>query len=113
MPRTSQLMISVCATTLMPLAYGACPYPESVTVPDGTTATTEEMVDGQTRIKKYMAEMEAYLDCLDQEEADLGREPTAEELQLHNQRHNAAVDEMEKVAAEFNEQVRAYKKQSR
>lgn len=113
MPRTSQLIIPVCAATLMPLAHGACPYPESAQVPDGTTATTEEMVDGQTRIKKYMAEMEAYLDCLDQEEADLGREPTADELQLHNQRHNAAVDEMEKVAAEFNEQVRAYKQQSR
>ncbi len=113
MPRSSQLIISVCAATLMPIAYAACPYPEGVEIPDGTTATTEEMVDGQTRIKQYMAEMEAYLDCLDQEEADLGREPTAEEVQLHNQRHNATIDEMEKVAAEFNEQVRAYKKQSR
>lgn len=113
MSRTSQLIISVCTATLTPLAYGACPYPESVEIPDGAMATTEEMVDGQTRIKQYMAEMEAYLDCLDQEEADLDREPTAEELQVHNERHNAAVDEMERVAADFNEQVRAYKKQSR
>ena len=113
MPRISQLLISVAAVSVASLANAACPYPEGVEVPDGATSTTEQMVDGQTRIKKYMAEMEAYLDCLDREEAELGREPTPDELQLHNERHNAAVDEMEKVAAEFNEQVRAYKKQDR
>ena len=113
MPRISSLVISVCAAVFATSAQSACPYPEGVEVPDGNTSTTEEMVDGQTRIKQYMAEMEAYLDCLDREEAELGREPTAEELQLHNQRHNSAVDEMEKVAADFNEQVRAYKKQQR
>lgn len=113
MRRISRLIISVCAATFTSIAFAACPYPEGVEVPDGATSTTEEMVDGQTRIKQYMAEMEAYLDCLDQEEADLDREPTADELQMHNQRHNAAVDEMEKIAAAFNEQVRAYKQQNR
>jgi len=113
MPRISLLIVAVCAAALTPVAYAACAYPEAVVVPDGATSTTEEMVDGQTRIKQYMAEMEAYLDCLDQEEADLGREPTPDEMTFHNQRHNAAVDAMEAVAAEFNEQVRAYKKQDR
>jgi hypothetical protein len=111
MATKSALLVAVCATTFAQLASAACPYPESVSVPDGSKATTEEMVTGQTNIKQYMSEMEAYLDCLDREEAELGREPTAEELQLHNQRHNAAVDEMERVAADFNDQVRAYKKQ--
>jgi hypothetical protein len=117
MRRISQLFISICAMalfmTLAPVAFAACPYPEDVIVPDGTTATTEDMVNGQTRIKQYMAEMEAHLDCLDQEEADLEREPTEDERTLHSQRHNAAVEQMEKVAAAFNEQVRAYKKQNR
>jgi len=112
MPRINQLIIAVCIAGFTQISFAACPYPEAVSVPDGTTATTEEMVDGQTRIKQYMAEMEAYLDCLDKEEQELGREPTAEELQLHNQRHNSAVDQMEKVAADFNEQVRAYKQQN-
>lgn len=113
MPRISQLLIAACAMTIAQIARADCPYPQGVSVPDGSMATTEEMVNSQTTIKKYMGEMEAYLDCLDREEAELGREPTPEELQLHNDRHNAAVDEMEKVAAEFNEQVRAYKQQSR
>lgn len=109
----TRFTVTACAFALAPIAHAACPYPDGVKVPDGATSTTEEMVAGQTRIKKYMAEMEAYLDCLDREERELGREPTPEEVQLHNQRHNAAVDEMEKVAADFNEQVRAYKKQDR
>jgi len=113
MRRTSQLFISICALFLSQFALAACPYPEDVIVPDGATATSEDMVNGQTRIKQYMAEMEAYLDCLDQEEADLDREPTQDEVTLHNQRHNSAIDQMEKVASDFNEQVRAFKKQSR
>lgn len=113
MPRISRLFISVCAACFASTAYADCPYPERVATPDGATATTEQLVDAQSLIKKYMAEMEAYLECLDREEAELGREPTADETQLHNQRHNAAVDEMEQVAADFNEQVRAYKQQNR
>ena len=113
MPRVSQLIILICATVMAPAALATCPYPEDVIVPNGATAVTEEMVDGQKRIKQYMAEMEAYLDCLDREEADLAREPTEDERKLHSQRHNAAVDQMERVAADFNEQVRAFKKQNR
>ena len=108
-----QLFISLCAMALMQVTYAACPYPEDVIVPDGNTATTDDMVDGQTRIKQYMAEMEAHLDCLDREEADLEREPTDDERKLHSERHNKTVDQMEKVAADFNEQVRAYKQQGR
>ncbi|MFW2403853.1 MAG: hypothetical protein ACN4GT_03730 [Gammaproteobacteria bacterium] len=113
MPRISRLFIAVCAVSFASAVDAACPYPQRVAIPDGATATTEQLVDAQSLIKKYMTEMESYLECLDREESELGREPTADELQMHTQRHNAAVDEMEKVAADFNEQVRAYKKQNR
>ena len=81
-------------------------------MPDGATASTEQMVDSQTRVKQYMAEMETYLACLDREEAELEREPTETERSLHTQRHNEAVERMEQIAAEFNRQVRAYKQQT-
>ena len=81
-------------------------------MPDGATASTEQMVDSQTRVKQYMAEMEAYLACLAREEAELEREPTETERSLHTQRHNEAVERMEQIAAEFNRQVRAYKQQT-
>ena len=101
MRRTSQLFISICALFLSQFALAACPYPEDVMVPDGATATSEDMVNGQTRIKQYMAEMEAYLDCLDQEQADLDRDPTQDELTLHNQRRNSAIDQMRTRALQW------------
>ncbi len=91
------------------ISLAACPYPEDVDIPDGSKASTEEMVEAQKRVKAYMAEMEAYLKCIDEEEAALGEEITAEQRALNISRHNAAVDTMEQVAAAFNEQIRAYK----
>lgn len=113
MPRISQLIMTGIAMGFASVAAAVCPYPQEVEVPDGATAATEEMVAGQARVKQYMAEMETYLVCLDNEEVDLGREPTDGELQMRNQRHNAAVDAMETMAAAFNEQIRTYKKVSR
>jgi hypothetical protein len=87
-----------------------CDYPESVTVPDGRTASKDEMVTGQQQVKSYMAAMQEYLDCLDAETNAGGAEPSDEERKIMVSRYNAAVEEMETVAASFNEQVRAFKK---
>ena len=46
----------------------ACDYPNRVLVPNGNTATTEEMVAGQRGIRKYVADMEIYLECIVEEE---------------------------------------------
>ncbi|RMF97873.1 MAG: hypothetical protein D6727_04500 [Gammaproteobacteria bacterium] len=91
------------------ITLGACPYPEDVDIPDGSAATEQEMLAAQKQVKAYIADMEAYLKCLDEEEAALGEEVTPEQRALHVSRHNAAVDAMEQVAAQFNEQIRAYK----
>ena len=106
---SSRLLISGIALIVNSLAFAACPFPKEVSVPDGATATTDEMVEAQARVKQYMAEMEGYLDCLDREEASISEKQTPEAKALHVQRHNAAVDAMESVAAQFNEQIRAYK----
>ena len=67
------------------------------------------MLAAQTTVKSYMAEMEDYLKCLDEESSTLGEEESEEQRVLHVQRHNAAVDAMERVANNFTEQIRAYK----
>ena len=87
----------------------ACEYPQKVEVPDGTTASEEQMITGQRAVKTYMAAMEEYLACLDKE-TDLEDEETSDEQKaILVSKHNAAVDEMESIAQAFNEQVRAYK----
>ena len=90
-------------------ALAVCPLPDPVQVPAGGSASKDEMLEGRQLVEQYMADMEDYLDCLDKEEADLGEAVTDEQRQLHVKRHNAAVDQMQAVAADFNEQVRAYK----
>ena len=94
----------------------ACEYPSRVDIPDGDTASKDEMIEGQRNVKSYVATMEAYLKCLvDEEKAARAQleEMSAEDEQLRedmlNKKYNAAVDEMENVAARFNAEVQAYK----
>lgn len=97
----------------------ACNYPERVTIPNGSTATKDEMVAGQKGVKKFMADMETYLTCIEDKDKDNRagiEEPDpiveAQRDEMLVKKHNAAVEDMEKVAAAFNEEVRAYKARS-
>lgn len=109
MLRPIQLTILMAAAIFVSQANAECSQPDAANIPDGATATSEEMVEAQTFVKQYIADMELYLACLDQQEAALEEPPTPEQAQEHTRLHNGAVDSMESVAAKFNEQVRAYK----
>lgn len=100
-----------------PLAI-ACDYPSRADVPNGATASKDEMLAGQRSVKAYMAAMDEYLACIDQEEKDAVAalaEPSDDELASREaaitKKYNAAVQEMELTAARFNEEVRAYNAQ--
>ena len=109
MLRPIKIIFLIAATICFSQASAECSTPDPASIPDGAKATSEEMVEAQTYVKQYIAEMELYLVCLDEEAAALEEPPTEEQSQSHTQRHNTAVDSMEAVAAQFNEQVRAYK----
>jgi hypothetical protein len=95
-----------------------CTYPKAPTgLPDGATATQEEMVEGMSAIKEYNNQVTTYLNCLESEmnariEA-AGPDAPAEQVEqikaIHTKRHNAAVEELEANAERFNEQVKVYK----
>lgn len=95
-----------------------CNYPkEPGSLPDGNTATQDQMVEGMKAVKEYNNQVTAYLSCLEQEmnariEA-AGPDAPAEQIEqikaIHNKRHNAAVDALEQTAARFNEQVKTFK----
>ncbi len=90
-------------------AAAACENPPMVAVPDGKTATMDQLLQAQADVKTYMASMEAYLACLNEELTSAGEDAPAEFKSLMVTRHNTAVSEMEAVAQAFNEQVRAYR----
>jgi hypothetical protein len=94
----------------------ACDYPSKVTIPNGSTASQEEMIEGQRGVKKYVSDMEAYLECIVEEEKaaraaieELKPEDEQQREDLLTKKYNAAVDEMEQVAAKFNVEVQTFK----
>ncbi len=94
----------------------ACEYPERVNIPNGSSATKDEMVAGQKGVKKFVVDMEDYIACLDEEEeqhsADVVEPDPSDDAQRSEmlvKKHNAAVDDREKVAAVFNDELRVYK----
>ena len=76
-------------------------------VPDGTTASEQEMVTAMQTLKQYNGDVDTYLKCIDFE-ARQNRLSKSEQ----EKRHNDAVDAMSKIAAKFNEQVRTFKAKS-
>ena len=90
-------------------AAAACQNPAMVPIPDGKSSTLEQMVAAQTQVKAYMAAMQEFLSCVDDEASAKGENAPAEYKSLMVTRHNAAVGEMEAVAAAFNEQLKAFK----
>jgi hypothetical protein len=70
-----------------------CTRPTAPDLPDGDTSDLQAMVDGQKAVKAYVS----------------GTEADPEEGAARVEMHNAAVDEMEAVASEFNEEIREYK----
>ncbi len=111
-------------------AQGACVYPRAPeTIPNGETATKEEMLSAKKAVTGYNDEITAYLSCLQLEadeqlaalekeggelKADADKQAFKERKEeferRRTQKHNAAVDEVTAVVERFNEQLRAFKK---
>jgi len=99
-------------------AYADCTYPTApAKLPDGASATLEEMVAGQKTVKEYDQAIKAYVDCIDKELEDkiasagdkLKPEQLADMRKVETQKHNAAIDQDQSIAERFNEQVKVFK----
>ena len=95
-------------------ALSDCLYPKmKMDIPNGSTATMEEMVAAQNNFKGYNADMNAYLDCLDDELSKISQdfEGYADIKSHSDSKYNAAVEQLQEAADEWNEAVRGYKAQ--
>ena len=99
----------------------ACDYPSRpADLPNGTTASKDEMFVGVKAISAYQAAMQEYLDCIEADEIvavtgmdDVDKEAKQKRSKMFNKKYNAAVDEMTLTVEHFNAQIRAYKQQSK
>ncbi|MBP7337122.1 hypothetical protein [Niveispirillum sp.] len=81
-------------------------------LPDGKTATEQQMRDAQLAVKSYVTESEAFNQCLDKlVKASLPRITAREYLALIQQ-YDLTISAMQIFADRFNEQLRTYRARS-
>jgi hypothetical protein len=107
-----QVVVAALLATASLAAQADCAYPKPpATIPNGATATESEMIAAMNAFKAYDAEVKKYGECLEQETKEKAA-GTAQLMQLktmQTKKLNAAVDELQAKAKEFNEQVRIFK----
>jgi glutamine cyclotransferase len=119
--KTMSISLFAALALLALRAEAACEYPKAPDkLPDGATATMDEMIAGQQAVKKFDADITVYTQCLqselDQALATGVLEDPAKEAarkkdlqEMAAKKNNAAVDQAQSLADRFNEQVRTYK----
>ncbi|HLG88895.1 MAG TPA: hypothetical protein VKZ79_17035 [Alphaproteobacteria bacterium] len=75
-----------------------CALPTAPAVPNGASASLDEMKTAQDSVKKFLADTDDFLKCLDFSHAADA-----------DTKHNKAVDQMQKLASNFNDQLKAFK----
>jgi hypothetical protein len=105
---------------ILPAVSVACEYPERPDLPDGGTATKDDMIAAQKSVKEFLANVDGYLMCIEKEEKaavdamdlDSENEEDQETLkrrdELLTKRFDAANEEKFMLGEKWNQQVRAY-----
>lgn len=93
----------------------ACDYPERPSIPDGSTASKEELLAAKDAVGAFLADVDSYLTCIENTEKEAVaalENPDPEELkrrdEMLNSKFDAANEEKALIGEQFNQQVRAY-----
>ncbi len=92
-----------------------CVQPDVPTIPDGSTSSLEQMLEGQKGVKTFQAANLEYMTCLEAQlgaaEAQIkeGDKDATERYTRIQETYNAAVSREEEVAGQFNTEIREYK----
>lgn len=106
-PKRILLAVALAYAASLP-AHADCVLPPAPSkIPDGNTASEQEMLTAMNTLKEYNGDVDTYTKCLEFE-AKQNRLSRADEEKMHN----SAVETLQKVAAKFNEQVRTFKSKS-
>lgn len=93
----------------------ACDYPERPAIPDGSTASKDELIAAKNSVQDYMAKVDEYLNCIESAEkaaVEAMDNPSEEERQrresMLNMKFDAANEEKALLGEQFNQEIRAY-----
>jgi hypothetical protein len=91
-------------------ASAACEMPSLVAaIPDGGTATEQQLLAAQAEVQAYVAAMDRYIACENQELTDRRETASPDFLYLMSTRIESARKEVDAVATRFNDQVNAFR----
>jgi hypothetical protein len=97
-----------------PLSF-ACDYPERPSIPDGSTASKEELLAAKDAVGAFLADVDTYLTCIENAEKEAVaalENPDPDDLARRDamlgSKFDAANEEKALVGEQFNQQVRAY-----
>ena len=107
------------AVPAMTPAWADCPYPSAPKgMPDGNTATKDEMMAMRKAVQDYDTATAAYLDCIQKEhddavsalgQSDADKKKRADLDRIVAQKQNAAQSQDQTLADRFNQEIRAFK----
>lgn len=107
-------MLSSILLFIAPFAI-ACDYPDRPQIPDGATASKDDLLAAKGSVQSYMEAVDEYLTCVEAEEQAAAAElesPSSEELQRRDamltKKFDAANEEKALVGEQFNQQIRAF-----
>ena len=93
----------------------ACDYPDRPHIPDGASASKDDLLAAKAGVTEFLSGVDEYLRCVEAEEQaaiDAIEDPDPEVLQERdaslNKKFDAANEEKALVGEQFNQQVRAY-----
>jgi hypothetical protein len=121
MKRPIHVLLAVVLVLSGLAAHAGCVYPQAPqSLPNGSTATKDEMVAAKAKVTEYQTAVEGtYLPCLNKEkdEAIAALDPNDPQYaqqkvlleSVHAKKYNAAVDELTAVAGQFNDEIKAFK----
>ena len=97
-------------------AEGSCVYPQPPdALPDGTTANYEQMAEAHRVVRAFDEDVRTFIVCLELEVKALLDDPTIDNdtkaglRELLSRRIDAAIDEVEFVVDQFNQQLRLFR----
>ena len=114
MNKTIKTAIGCLLLVAAPLTF-ACDYPENPNMPDGSTATKEELLAAKDAVGVFLAGVDTYLTCIEGAEKEAVAEienPDPDDLKRRDEmlesKFDAANEDKALVGEKFNLEVRAY-----
>lgn len=118
------ILLAILWSLLTPARADDCVAPQRPVLPDGATATMDDMLAGQNAVKAFQASNMDYMHCLEQAfttaKAAVSEAMSGDTRTIANAEHsqaveayNAAVSAEEEVAGAFNIELREYRAANR